>query len=137
MNVWLARSPENLNAGDDLDYIIAELPGWLSADDSVRKRIVAGAVPYLANAESEVDLWLRRQPLPLHRIDLAALRAFLLLHQEDSETYAALPASIWRKWAKVIVGLPRRGVVDKCANDRPPEAICSAEAICSGVAMAI
>ena len=48
--------------------------------------------------------------------DLAALRAFLLLHQEDFEAYAALPASIWQKWANVIVGLPRHGVVDRCPD---------------------
>jgi len=116
MNVWLACPPENPNAGTDLDYIITEMPGWLSADEPVRRRIVTGAVRYLADAQSEADAWLGRQPQPLHRVDLAALRAFLLLHQEDPEAYAALPTSIWQKWANVIVGLPRHGVVDKCPD---------------------
>lgn len=113
LNVWLACPPNSPNAWNDLEYVIAEMPGWLSAEESIRTRIVAGAAPYLALAESEVDSWLGRQPLPLHRVDLAALRAFLLLRQTDPYAYGALSAEIWQKWAPVIVGLPRHGVVDK------------------------
>lgn len=43
MNVWLACPPENPNAGTDLDYIITEMPGWLQADEPVRRRIVTGS----------------------------------------------------------------------------------------------
>lgn len=111
LNIALARSPENPNLLTDLDYIIVDMPGWRSAEESIRKRIVATAVTYLANAESQVDSWLGRQSL--NRIDLAALRALLLLHEQDPVAYAALPTSIWQKWAPTIVGLPRHGVVDK------------------------
>lgn len=113
LNTVLARSPENPNLLDDLDYIITDMPGWRSADESIRKRIVATTAAYLANAESQADSWLGRQPLPLNRIDLAALRGLLLLHEQDPAVYAALPAAIWQKWAPTIVGLPRHGVVDK------------------------
>jgi hypothetical protein len=113
LNVMLARSPDHPNAVNDLDYIITDMPGWQSAADVTRKRIVATAPAYLANAESQTDSWFGRQPLTLNRIDLAALRALVLLHEQDRAAYSALPTSIWQKWAKVIVGLPRHGVVDK------------------------
>ncbi|HYL33069.1 MAG TPA: hypothetical protein VEU53_07985 [Stellaceae bacterium] len=113
LNVVLARSPENPNVLNDLEYVITEMPGWLSAEESVRERIVAGAASYLAMAESQVDSWLGLQPLQLNRVDLAALRAFLLLRQADPTAYGALSNKIWQKWAPVIVGLPRHGVVDK------------------------
>ena len=92
------------------------MPGWLSADEVVRERIVAGATPYLAHAESQVNSWLGREPISPKRSDLAALRAFLLLRQADSIAYEALPTTIWQKWAPVIVGLPRHGVVDNCPD---------------------
>ena len=116
LNVVLARSPENPNVLNDFDYVITRMPGWLSADEVVRERIVAGATPYLAHAERQVDSWLGREPISPKRSDLAALRAFLLLRQADSITYEALPTTIWQKWAPVIVGLPRHGVVDNCPD---------------------
>ena len=84
---------------------------------SAKDRDRGGAVPggrgkrgrFLARTSAE----------PLNRVDLAALRAFLLLHQEDPAAYEALPASIWQKWENVIVGLPRHGVVDKCPDAQP------------------
>jgi hypothetical protein len=116
LNVVLALSPENPNALNDLDYVITQMPGWLSADEAVRERIVAVAAPYLAQAESQVDSWLGRQPISPKRSDLAALRAFLLLRQADITAYQALPTTTWQKWAPVIVGLPRHGVVDNCPD---------------------
>ena len=118
LNVVLALSPENPNVLNDLDYVITRMPGWLSADEPVRERIVAVAAPYLAQAESQVNSWLGRQPISPKRSDLAALRAFLLLRQADITAYEALPTTIWQKWAPVIVGLPRHGVVDNCPDAR-------------------
>ena len=66
LNVALARSPENPNVLNDLDYVIIQMPGWLSAEEFVRKRIVAGVATYLAQrSDSQIDSWLGRQPTPL------------------------------------------------------------------------
>ena len=116
LNVVLALSPENPNVVHDLDYVITRMPGWISADEAVRQRIVAGATPYLLQAESQVDSWLGRQPTSFKRSDIAALRALLLLRRADPALYEALPTAIWQKWAPVIVGLPRRSVVGDCPD---------------------
>jgi hypothetical protein len=113
LNVVLALSAENPNVLTDFEYVITQMPGWLSADETLRERIVAGATPYLAQAESQVDSWLGPEPISPKRGDLAALRALLLLRQVDPTAYEALPTTIWQKWAPVVVALPRRGVVDK------------------------
>jgi hypothetical protein len=118
LNVVLALAPEDPDVLNDFDYVITRMPGWLSANEGVRERIVAWATPYLAQAESQVDSWLGRQPLSPKRSDVAALRALLLLRQVVPAAYETLPTAIWQKWAPVIVGLPRRGVVDTC-----PEAL--------------
>jgi integrase len=84
------------------------MPGWRDADSTVRRRIVAAAERYLVEAESSVGAWLGHNPMTIHRNDVAALRAFILLKQESPEGYARLAEETWRKWASVIVGLPRR-----------------------------
>jgi hypothetical protein len=113
LNVVLALVPDHPNFLNDLDYVITEMPGWLSTDEAVRERIVAGATPYLAQAESQVDSWLGPEPILPKRSDLAALRALLLLRQVNLGAYEALPTTIWQKWAPAVVALPRLGVVDK------------------------
>ncbi len=116
LNVVLARSPERPQHINDFDYVITRMPGWLSTDDPIRDRIVATAVPYLTYAESQFDTWIGRQPISPKRSDLAALRAFLLLRQSAPAAYDVLPPSVWQKWAPVIVGLPRHGIVDNCPD---------------------
>jgi hypothetical protein len=116
LNIVLALSPEDPDFLNDSDYVITQMPGWLSANEAIRKRIVAGAKRYLAEAQSQVDSWLGHQPLSAKRSDFAALRALLLLRQRDRTSYDGLLPTIWQKWAPVIVGLPRHGVVDNCPD---------------------
>jgi hypothetical protein len=116
LNVVLALSPENPDVLDEFNYVITRMPGWLSADEVVRERIVALATPYLAQAESQADSWLGHQPISPKRSDVAALRALLLLRQAVPAAYQVLPLTIWQKWVPVIVGLPRHGVVDNCPD---------------------
>jgi hypothetical protein len=107
MTVFLALTPKSRGYGDELDYLIVTTPSWKEADQDIRDRIVAGAAQYLASAEISVDEWLGRWPMPICREAVAGLRALLLLKQLSPEGYARLETDIWRKWAPVIVGLPR------------------------------
>lgn len=116
LNVVLALSPDNPNLLDDFNYIITQMPGWHAADQAIRDRIVATATPYLMQADNEVASWVGHQPIAPKRSDLAALRAILLLRQLDITAYEALPVTVWQKWAPVIVGAPRRGIVDNCPD---------------------
>ena len=51
--------------------------------------------------------------MPLQCNDVAGFRAFILLRQVSSEGYARIADATWRKWAAVIVGLPRRTAIRK------------------------
>jgi hypothetical protein len=62
---------------------------------------------------ASIDAWLGHEPMPLHRNDVAGLRAFILLKQASPEGYARIADETWQKWAPVIVGLPRCTVIDK------------------------
>jgi hypothetical protein len=113
LTYYLMLTPESRGFRDDLDYFITAMPGWGKADESLRSRIVTGAERYLAEAETSIDAWLGREPMPLWRNDIAGLRAFILLKQVSPEGYARIADATWRKWAPVIVGLPRRTVISK------------------------
>ena len=106
-------TPKSRALGYELDYFITAMPGWAEADETLRRRIVASAERYLADAETSIDAWLGHDPMPIHRNDVAGLRAFILLKQVSPEGYARIADETWRKWAPVIVGLPRRTVIDK------------------------
>jgi hypothetical protein len=109
---FLTLTTKSRAFGIDLDYFITTAPGWAEADETLRQRIVASAERYLAEAETSVDAWLGHNPMTIHRNDVAGLRAFILLKQVSPEAYGRISDETWRKWALVIVGLPRRTVIE-------------------------
>lgn len=130
MTCFLAVTPKSRGFGDETDYLIIDTPGWNEADPGVRDRIVAGAMPYLTSADTRVDEWLGQWPMPILRQAVAGVRAFLVLKELSPEGYTRIEDAIWRKWAPVIVGLPRGNdakggpeldVVLPKALDRAPE----------------
>jgi hypothetical protein len=116
LNLVLMLTPRSPTIVEGLNYFITKMPGWGSADEATRCRILATAQTYLANAESSVDQWLGKDPMPLHSNDLSAVRAFILLRQESPDGYAAIPQAAWEKWAPVIVGLRLR-LTDDSASE--------------------
>ena len=105
LNLVLMLTPKSPTIVEGLNYFITKMPGWASADEATRRRIVATAQTYLTDAESSVDLWFGKIPMPLHSNDLSAVRAFILLRQAAPDGYAAIPQATWEKWAPVIIGL--------------------------------
>ena len=106
----LMLTPKSRALYFELNYFITTMPGWGEADETLRRRIVATAERYLADAQTTTDAWLGREPMPLQCNDIAGFRAFILLKQVSPEGYARIADATWRKWAPVIVGLPRRTV---------------------------
>ena len=84
LNLILMLTPKSSAIVEAMNYFITTMPGWASADEATRCRIVATAKTYLADAESSVDLWFGKNPMPLHSNDLSAVRAFILLRQQVS-----------------------------------------------------
>jgi hypothetical protein len=105
LNLILMLTPKSPAIVEGLNYFITTMPGWASADDATRRRVVATARTYLADADSSVDLWFGKNPMPIHSNDLSAVRALILLRQEAPDAYDDLSQTVWQKWAPVIVGL--------------------------------
>jgi hypothetical protein len=112
LTLYLMLTSKSRGFGNETEYFITSMPGWIAAEEAVRQRIVGSAERYLAEAESIVDAWLGHNPMPIYRNDVAGLRAFILLKQRSPEGYARITDETWRKWAAVIVGLSRGDVVD-------------------------
>jgi hypothetical protein len=113
LTYYLMLTPKSRALAYDLDYFITDMPGWAEADDELRRRITVSAERYLTDAETSTDAWLGHNPMPIQMNDVGGLRAFILLKQVSPEGYARIADETWRKWAPVIVGLPRRTVIDK------------------------
>jgi hypothetical protein len=112
LTLFLMLTPESRTFGDELNYFIAAMAGWGKADESLRRRIAASAEQYLAQAEPTVHSWLGHQPMSISYNAIAGLRAFILLRQVSPDGFARIADETWRKWAPVIVGLPRRIVIE-------------------------
>ena len=120
-SVVLAQSRPDAHSEEPCRLRRAELfhhddAGWVSADEPTRHRIVETAQTYLTTAQSSVDLWFGKNPMPLHSNDLSAARAFILLRQQAPDAYAAIPQAVWEKWTPVIVGL-RLSVGNEFSDD--------------------
>lgn len=118
LNLILMLTPKSSAIVEGLNYFITSMPGWVAADEVTRRRIVATAQTYLTDAETSVDLWFGKDPMPLLSNDLSAVRAFILLRQESPDGYAAIQQAAWEKWAPVIVGLRLQLADDRSGETR-------------------
>ncbi|MHB1658344.1 MAG: NACHT domain-containing protein [Acidithiobacillus sp.] len=114
LNLALMFTPQSSGVGDELNYFITSMPGWLTADETLRQRIITTSERYLSEAESSADIWLGQRQMNLQRSDLAAMRAFILLLQLATDNYQRIPIAAWKKWTPVIIGLPWQGVITDC-----------------------
>src|SRR5260221_947775 len=105
LNRELTLTPTSTVYGDDLEYAITRMPGWIAADEMTRQRIVSAAEKYLAIGETSIAEWIGTTSLYWN--DLAAYRAFILLKELEPTVYDLIPVAIWAKWAPAIASIPR------------------------------
>jgi len=86
---------------DEFQPDLTTHPRWGRLPLSVRNRFVELAPRYLAEGRCAPERWLGKE-LNYHPAE-AGYRALLLLHRHDRATLEALPASIWREWAPIII----------------------------------
>ncbi|PIT00317.1 hypothetical protein TSA1_05715 [Bradyrhizobium nitroreducens] len=105
LNRELTLTPTSTVYGDDLEYSITRMPGWIAADAATKERIVSAARRYLVIGETSVREWIGTTSANLN--DLAAYRAFVLLKELDGAAYEQIPTLIWSKWAPAIASIPK------------------------------
>lgn len=90
---------------DEREPDLMAFPGWETAKDETRTRIIETAKHYVLHGEPETSTWLGTHII--YHPALAGYRALLLLLQHDSGFVLALPADIWHKWAPIILAYPK------------------------------
>lgn len=98
------------NYATEFEPDLTQLPVWKAADSHLRGRIVKTAKGYLLTGDPCPDEWLGKNVF--HFPAAAGYRALLLLSQQDTSAYAALPEEVWQKWVPIILDYPTQGAVD-------------------------
>ena len=130
LNMEMTLKPHSTRYGAELESDLTALPGWQSADDTTKHRIVEGAKKFLVEQDPETSKWLGANTF--FRPALAGYRAFRLLLGEAADFIRQLDKSVWRKWAPIILAYhtpsgpetetPHRELV-KLAYERAPDEI--------------
>lgn len=102
LNLHLTLEPDSTGYWSERTYVITGLPGWISADDLLRERIVKAAERYLSVGKTHVAQFIGKGQA---RSDTAAFRALVLLKEQDAPAYARVSQAIWEKWAPGIAYL--------------------------------
>ena len=130
LNMEMTLKPDSTHYGAELESDLTALPGWQSADDATKHRIIEAAKKYLIGQDPETSKWLRTNSF--YRSALAGYRAIRLLLGEAPDFIGQLDKSVWKKWAPIILayptpdgperGTPHRELV-KLAYERAPDEI--------------
>jgi hypothetical protein len=104
LNIHLSLLPTSIHF-TDVELRITKMPGWTAADEATRERISRAAVKFLKDGVSLAHTWLGTNEFK--RSDYSAYRALLLLYEIDHAAYTRLDATIWQKWASVVVAVQK------------------------------
>ena len=105
LNMEMTLKPDSTHYGNEYESDLTSFPGWDEADVTTRLRIIAAAKRYLREGNPETERWLGTSGL-LYRPAFAGYRAFRLILQEEPEFISTVPASVWEKWAPIILAHP-------------------------------
>ncbi len=116
LNLEMTLEPDSTHYGNELEPDLTVLPGWKAAEAITRGRILEVAKKYVLLQDPETDTWLGTNTM--HRPAFAGYRALRLLLQEASSFIPTIPASIWEKWAPIIVTYPISRDIDREADHK-------------------
>ncbi len=116
------------------EWDITALPGWETADDDTKFRIVEAAKRYIVEGDPQTDEWFGKDIT--YRPAFAGYRALCLVLGFAPEFLQELPADVWEKWIPIILDFPVTLNTDEekdthlrlvaMAYDRAPDCLISA-----------
>ncbi|MBW4465787.1 MAG: hypothetical protein KME07_10170 [Pegethrix bostrychoides GSE-TBD4-15B] len=127
LNIEMTLKPDSTHYGSEFELDLTQLPGWQEAEEATQKRIIEGAKSYIQK-QNEIDYeWIGTNTFD--RPALAGCRALQLLVKESKDFLDTLSSEIWKKWAPVIIAVPRSNQYEdsyleivKCAYLNAPQA---------------
>lgn len=104
LNREMTLEPNGIHYGNELESDLTVLPGWKTADATIKARIVKAAKRYVLEQDPETCKWLGTDIIA--RPAFAGYRALRLLLKEASGFVSTIPAEVWKKWAPIILAYP-------------------------------
>jgi len=110
LNAWwhlyrdLTLEPDSTHSGDNFESDITNLPGWKSADEETRERLLNAAKKYIVEKEPDPSKWIGTDTV--WRPDLGGYRALDLLQRTEPEFIELIEQKVWQKWAHAILAFP-------------------------------
>ncbi|HEX7318554.1 MAG TPA: hypothetical protein VF297_31895 [Pyrinomonadaceae bacterium] len=117
LNVEMTLEPNSAYYEHEDRLDLTTLPGWLSAEEETRSRIVGAAKRYVLEHEPDEREWLA--DAPPFRLLYAGRRAWLLLTWQAPEFITGLPTEVWKRWAHVLVLNPPSDNTESVASSYP------------------
>ena len=116
----LSLEPASTHYGSSFEWDLMKLPGWLSADETIRKRIVVAAERFVLSQPLDSSDWLGTGEFSL--LVLSGYSALALLLKMKPSIIDGLTADQIGKWCPIILTFPfsgdesYRAVKDKLLN---------------------
>jgi hypothetical protein len=109
LNREMSLEPNSRFYGNDFGSDLRALPGWKTADQQTRARILSSAKKYLLRKDANEREWIGANII--YRPAFAGYRALRLLLEEDPYFISSLPNYVWKKWAPIIVAYPMQSEI--------------------------
>jgi hypothetical protein len=100
----LTLEPNSTHWGNVYENDVTTLPGWKSADDETKRRIIAAARKYLMEQDPAPREWLGKNLVSWTA--KSGYKALVLLLREDHSLLSSLADEVWARWAPVILEQP-------------------------------
>jgi predicted NACHT family NTPase len=109
LNREMSLEPTSRFYGHDFESDLQALPGWKTADQKTKGRILNAAKKYLLSQDANESEWIGKNIA--YRPALAGYKALRLLLREDPDFISTLPNHVWQKWASTILAFPMQSEV--------------------------
>ena len=100
----MSLKPNGMHDTDWIDADLTVLPGWQSADEVTKGRIVNAATRYLVDYGLEPHAWLGSGSIPYSAI--AGYRALAFLLNVEPASLDAMSTVVWEKCASIVLAFP-------------------------------
>lgn len=101
LNLVMTLKPDSAHYGNEYQTDITVLPGWESANTTMRMQIIEAAKKYVMEGDPGTSKWLGTSSM--YRPALAGYKALRLLQHQDPSFLSIIPAPLWKRWAPTIV----------------------------------
>jgi len=97
----LTLTPESRSYGNAHHVNLTTFPGWNSANQTTKERIIDAAKVYVENGDTKQKEWMGTTKY--FPSVIAGCQALFLLALEDTGSFDEFAESVWRKWTPTVV----------------------------------